>query len=108
MRLSEWRARAPHKNAESSRIAAVVDPVLEAFGAGPDPHCWVVWGDDPSSRFTIFTPTDPGLISSFVRILPGEGPRATTKLIRWHRVAIGELDRGVRSGNAALVTVEHG
>jgi hypothetical protein len=102
MRLSEWRARAPHKNAESSRIAAVIDPVLETFGAGPDPHCWVAWGDDPSSRFTIFAPTDPGLVSSFVRIIPGEGPRATTKLIRWNRVAIGELAVETQGGHRLL------
>src|SRR5262245_6946672 len=42
MRLSEWRARAPHKDAGSPRLAAVVDPVLAALGSGPDPHCWVV------------------------------------------------------------------
>ncbi len=102
MRLSEWRARAPHKNAESSRIAAVVDPVMVAFGADPDPHCWVAWGDEPTARFTILAPTDPGLISCFVRIVPGEGPRATTKLVRWQRVAIGELAVETQGGRRLL------
>ena len=66
--------------------------MLATFGAEPDPHCWVAWGDDAGVRYTILVPTDPGLISCFVRInVSGEGPRASTKLVRWNRVAIGEL-----------------
>ena len=92
MRLSAWRAHAPHRDAATAKVAAVVDPVLAALGAEPDPHCWVVWGDDPSLRYVILVPTDPGLIHCFVRVnVPGEGPRATTKLVRWNRVSIGEL-----------------
>ena len=94
MRLSEWRASAPAREAATSKVSAVVDPVLAALGAGDDPHCWVAWGEEPANRFTIFVPTEPGLIACFVRVnVPGEGPRATTKLVRWDRVAIGELER---------------
>ena len=103
MRLSEWRSAAPHKDAASAKVAAVVDPVLTALGAGPDPHCWVAWGDEPGNRYSILVPTDPGLILTFVRAnVPGEGPRATTKLVRWNRVAIGELSVETQGGHRML------
>jgi hypothetical protein len=102
MRLREWRARAPKKDAASARIAAVVDPALASLGAGPDPHCWVAWGEEPAARHTILVPTDPGLIACFVRVIPGEGPRATTKLVRWNRVAIGELALEAQGGRRLL------
>lgn len=92
MRLSEWRAQSPNKTAGGAKIAAIVDPVLQALGAEPDPHCWVAWGEDPAVRYTIFVPTPPGLIASYVRVnVSGEGPRTTAKLIRWSRVQLGEL-----------------
>ncbi len=92
MRLSEWRAASPNKTAGGAKIAAIVDPVLQALGAEPDPHCWVAWGEDPAVRYTIFVPTPPGLIASYVRVnVSGEGPRTTAKLIRWSRVQLGEL-----------------
>ena len=103
MRLSEWRASAPSKEAVGPRVAGVVDPVLLALGAGTDPHCWIAWGDEPANRFTVFAPTDPGLIVCFVRVnVPGEGPRATTKLVRWNRVAIGELGVETQAGHRML------
>jgi hypothetical protein len=34
--------------------------------------------------------------------VPGEGPRATTKLIRWNRVAIGELGLETSGGHRLL------
>ena len=86
MRLSEWRAAAPAKDAVAPKVTAVIDPVIAALGAGPDPHCWIAWGEEPANRFTVFVPTEPGLIVCFVRVnVPGEGPRATTKLVRWTR-----------------------
>ena len=104
MRLSDWRAAAPAKDAGGPKVAAVVDPVLTALGAEPDPHAWVAWGDDPGSRYTIFVPTDQGLISCFVRVnVAGEGPRATTKLIRWNRVSIGELGVETQGGHRMLI-----
>src|SRR4051794_40353019 len=103
MRLSAWRAAAPQKDAGSAKVATVVDPVLQAFGAGDDPHCWVTWGDEPGVRYSILVPTDPGLIHAFVRVnVPGEGPRATIKLVRWNRVAIGELAVDTQRGHRIL------
>jgi hypothetical protein len=92
MRLSEWRTGAPNREALSGRVLEVVTPVLESLGAEVDPHCWVAWGDDPGIRYLILAPTAPGLIACSVRLaLPGEGPRASGKVIRWHRVQVGEL-----------------
>ena len=103
MRLSAWRAAAPNRAAVTAKVAAVVDPVLLAFGAEEDPHCWVAWGDEPGTRFTILVPTDPGLITCFVRVnVPMEGPRASAKLIRWNRVAIGELAVETQAGHRIL------
>jgi hypothetical protein len=103
MRLSEWRATAPSKDAVSAKVAAVVDPVLIALGAGIDPHCWIAWGEEPANRFTVFVPTEPGLIVCFLRVnVPGEGPRATTKLVRWSRVSIGELGVETQAGHRML------
>jgi hypothetical protein len=54
-------------------------------------------------RFAVFVPTDPGLITCFVRVnVPGEGPRATTKLVRWNRVSIGELAVETQAGHRML------
>lgn len=92
MRLSEWRAGAPNREALSGRVLDVVVPVLDALGADADPHCWVAWGDDPQIRYVIFAPSAAGLIACSVRLaLPGEGPRASGKVVRWHRVQLGEL-----------------
>jgi hypothetical protein len=103
MRLSEWRAAAPHKDAATAKVNAIVDPILTSLGAGADPHAWVVWGEEPSVRFAILVPTDPGLIVAFVRVLvPGEGPRASAKLVRWNRVAIGELAVEAQTGHRLL------
>jgi hypothetical protein len=103
MRLSEWRAKAPAKDAGGPKVAALVDAVIDALGAEPDPHCWVAWGEEPAVRYTIFVPTEAGLISSFVRVnIPGEGPRATTKLVRWSRVSIGELTIETQAGHRLL------
>jgi hypothetical protein len=92
MRLTEWRTGAPNREALSNRVLDVVVPVLEALGAESDPHCWVAWGDDPGIRYMIFAPSPAGLIACSVRLsLPGEGPRASGKVVRWHRVQLGEL-----------------
>jgi hypothetical protein len=103
MRLSAWRAAAPRKEAATAKVASVIDPILAAFGAEPDPHCWVVWGDEPAVRFVVLVPTDAGLIHCFVRVnVPQEGPRATTKLVRWNRVQIGELGLETQAGHRLL------
>lgn len=103
MRLSEWRAKAPAKDAAGPKVAGVVDPVLKALGAEPDPHCWIAWGEEPANRFTVFVPTEPGLIACFVRVnVSGEGPRTTTKLVRWSRVSIGELAVETQAGHRMI------
>lgn len=103
MRLSEWRAAAPHRDAATPKIAAVVDPVLAALGAEADPHGWIAWGEEPHTRYTVLVPIDPGLIVCFVRVnVPGEGPRATTKLVRWPRVTLGELAVETQAGHRLL------
>ena len=92
MRLSEWRVGAPNREALSGRVLDVLVPVLESLGAESDPHCWVAWGDDPGVRYMVFAPTPAGLVTCSVRLaLPGEGPRASGKVVRWQRVQLGEL-----------------
>jgi hypothetical protein len=103
MRLSDWRTKSPSKEAGSPKVAAVVEPVLVTMGAGPDPSCWVAWGEEPGMRYTILVPTEPGLIVAFVRVIvPGEGPRASAKLVRWNRVQVGELGVETQAGHRLL------
>jgi hypothetical protein len=92
MRLSEWRASAPNKEAISPRVSDLIDPVLLALGSESDPDCWVAWGEEPAVRYTILVPIAAGLIVCYVRVnVAGEGPRTSAKLIRWNRVQLGEL-----------------
>ena len=103
MRLSEWRTRAPHKDAMTPKVLAVVEPVLAALGAEDDPRCWVIWGDDPGVRYVLLAPTDSGLVQVLVRVnVPGEGTRASAKVIRWNRVQLGELGLEMVSGHRLL------
>ena len=91
MRLSEWRKTAPNKNSMSNRVLAVLRPVLVDLGSEPDAECWVVWGDDPESRYSVLVSTMAGLITAVVRPADPEGPRVTAKLIRWSKVSVSEL-----------------
>lgn len=103
MRLSEWRTRAPHKDAMTPKVLGVVEPVLTALGADDDPRCWVVWGDDPGVRYVLLVPTDAGLVQALVRVnVPEEGPRTSAKVIRWNRVQLGELGLEMVSGHRLL------
>jgi hypothetical protein len=103
MRLSEWRAAAPSKEAVAAKVTAVVDPVVAAFGVGADPECWVAWGEEPAQRYTILVPAAAGLVTCYVRVsVPGEGPRAAAKLLRWNRVQLGELAMETQSGHRLL------
>ncbi len=100
MRLSEWRAEAPTRDALASKVTDVVAPVMRALTDDPDPECWIAWGDDPSIRYTILAPTEAGLVTCFVRVnVPGEGPRASAKLVRWNRVQVGELAIETQAGH---------
>ncbi len=103
MRLSDWPARAPHKDSMAPKVLAVVTPVLTAMGATADPSCWVAWGDDPAVRYTVLAPTAAGLLQAHVRVnVPQEGPRASGKLLRWNRVQVGELAVEMASGHRLL------
>ena len=105
MRLSEWRKTAPNKEALSGKVMAMLRLVLEDLGAESDAECWVAWGDDPESRYSVLAATDAGLISVAVRLTGMDGPRATAKLIRWPKVSVSEL--GLESsGGHRLVAVQ--
>jgi hypothetical protein len=103
MRLSDWRATAPHRDALGPKVLAVVEPVLAAFGAEPDPHVWIAWGDDPSVRYSLFALTPAGVAVCAVRpTMTGEGPRMSGKLVRWGRVQLGELAIESQAGHRLL------
>jgi hypothetical protein len=103
MRLSEWRARAPFKDAVAPKVVAVIEPLLVSLGADPDPGCWMVWGDDPAARYMLLVPSDAGLLQIGVRVnVPQEGPRASGKLTRWSRVSVGELAMEMADGHRVL------
>lgn len=106
MRLSDWRAHAPVKDSISPKVAGVVESAIVTLGAEPDPECWIVWGDDPAVRYLVFVPVAAGLIQLNVRVMvPGEGPRAAGKVIRWNRVQLGELAVEIQAGHR-LVTFQ--
>jgi hypothetical protein len=103
MRLSEWRSRAPFRDSTSTKVIAALEAALEVLGAERDPECWVVWGDDPSARYLVFVPTASGLLQINVRVsVPGEGPRAGGKLLRWNRIQLGELAVEIQGGHRML------
>jgi hypothetical protein len=106
MRLSSWRERAPSKDSVSPKVVAIVESALVTLGAETDPECWVAWGDDPAVRYLIFAPTSSGLAQLVVRVnVPGEGPRASGKVVRWGRVQLGELGVEIQGGHR-LVTFQ--
>jgi hypothetical protein len=106
MRLSEFRAKAPFKDAAAPKVVAGIEQALVALGAELDPVCWVAWGDDPRVRYLVFAPTPAGLVQVNVRVaVPGEGPRASGKLIRWNRVQLGEIGVEIQGGHR-LVTFQ--
>jgi hypothetical protein len=106
MRLSEWATSAPSRDAVSARVLDVVRPVLTALGAEADPPSWVLWGEDPAVRYLVMAISPIGLVMCHVRLnVPGEGPRASGKLVRWSRVQIGELDVEAGGGHR-LVSVQ--
>lgn len=103
MRLSDWPSRAPRKEALAAKVVAVIEPVLRSLGAGPDPSCWISWGDDPAARYLVLAPTAAGLLMVHVRVnVPQEGPRASGKLVRWSRVQTGELAIEMAGGHRLL------
>jgi hypothetical protein len=105
MRLSDWRGEAPTREAIGQKVLAVIEPVLANLGCQSDPECWVAWGDDPGSRYSILVPTLRGLVQCHVRVnVPGEGPRSTGKLVRWPKVQIGEMMVEMVQGHRIVTT----
>ncbi len=103
MRLSEWQARTTHRDSMADKVLVPARDALALLGAERDPECWIVWGDDPGARWTMLVPAAAGLIQVNVRVnVPGEGPRSAGKLIRWHRVQIGELSAEVQGGHRLM------
>lgn len=103
MRLSAWQAQTGHRDSITEKVLVPARDALALLGAERDPECWIMWGDDPQLRWTILAPTAAGLVQVNVRVnVPGEGPRAAGKLIRWHRVQIGELSVEVQGGHRLL------
>jgi hypothetical protein len=103
MRLSEWQAGTPHRDAMAEKVLAPARDALALLGAERDPECWIVWGDDPQARWTLLVPSVAGLVQVNVRVnVPGEGPRSAGKVIRWHRVQIGELSVEIQGGHRLL------
>lgn len=85
------------------RVMTALQSVLAALGGDPDPRCWVSWGDDPANRYLVLAPTAAGLVEVHVRVnVPGEGPRASGKLVRWNRVQLGELAIEMVGGHRLL------
>jgi hypothetical protein len=106
MRLSGWRAKAPFRDSVAPKVLAALDSALGVLGAEPDPECWIVWGDDPRIRYQVFVPTPSGLVQVNVRVgVPGEGARASGKVLRWNRVQLGELAVEIQAGHR-LVTFQ--
>ncbi len=106
MRLSEWRKKAPLADAASDDVMAIIEPILVDLGAQADADCWVIWGEDPGTKYSILAPALAGLISIAVRPLGSiEGPRATGKLTRWSKLSVTEL--GVEAaGGHRIVAVQ--
>jgi hypothetical protein len=103
VRLSEWRAVAPHPASIADKVLASVAPVLDGLGAETDPACWIAWGDDPTVRYTILAIADAGLVTCSIRVnVPQEGPRASGKLVRWSRLQVGELSVENQGGHSLV------
>ena len=103
MRLSEWQANTPHRDSVADKVLGPARDALALLGADRDPECWIVWGEDPQARWTLLAPSAAGLLQVNVRVnVPGEGPRAAGKVIRWHRVQIGELSVEIQGGHRLL------
>ena len=92
MRLSGWRTKAPGRDGINQKALDAVGSILESLGAEADPHCWVTWGDETGSRWALMAPCAAGLAVVNVRAGgPGEGSRASGRLVRWSKVQLGEL-----------------
>ena len=104
MRLSGWRSRAPGRGGIDQKVIDAVASILAALGAESDAHCWVSFGDESGSRWTLMAPTEAGLVAVNVRPgAPGEGPRAGGRLIRWTKAQLGELAAETEHGHRIVM-----
>jgi hypothetical protein len=105
MRLSEFVAASNVPAAVSPKVLAAVRPVLVAIGAGEDPVGWFAAEDDPAARWAFLVPMAAGLVTCHVRVnVPGEGPRASARLVRWQRVQTGELSVESGGGSRRIIS----
>jgi len=105
MRLSEWRQTTRGQKVMTNKVASAFEPALRGVGAAKDPITYVLWGDDWQVRYQIMAATDAGLAVCNVRVnIPQEGPRATAKLIRWHKVTVGDLNVEAHHGHRYVTT----
>ena len=103
MRLSAWQSRSSHRESMATKVMATAIDALVLLGSDRDPECWVAWGDDPGARYTILALAPAGLVVVNVRVnVPGEGPRAAGKIVRWHRVSVGELSVEIQGGHRLI------
>ena len=103
MRLSDWQSRAQHRDSMTAKVVGTATEALVLLGAGRDPDCWIAWGDDPAARYTILAPVVAGLVMVNIRVnVPGEGPRAAGKIVRWNRVQVGELAVEIQGGHRLI------
>ncbi|MBI3749050.1 MAG: hypothetical protein HY262_09445 [Chloroflexi bacterium] len=87
----------------ATKVMAAAADALVLLGSERDPECWVAWGDDPGARYAILALTPAGLAVVNVRVnMPGEGPRAAGKIVRWHRVSVGELSVEIHGGHRLI------
>jgi hypothetical protein len=87
----------------TAKVVGSATDALSLLGAGRDPDCWIAWGDDPAARYTILAPSVAGLVIVNVRVnVPGEGPRAAGKIVRWSRVQVGELAVEIQGGHRLI------
>ena len=99
--------RAPFKDSVAPKVLAIIDAALTGAGRRAlTRSAGSIWGDDPRSRYLLLAPTPSGLAVVNVRVsVPGEGPRAGGKVVRWQRVQLGELAVEIQGGHR-LVTFQ--
>jgi hypothetical protein len=104
MRLNGWRSKAPGKDGLNPKVLDSVGSILASLGADADPHCWISWGDETGSRWTLMAPCAAGLATVNVRAGGvGEGSRASGRLIRWTKVQVGELAAETERGHRLVM-----
>ena len=97
MRLSEWRATRATQGRDDAEGAGRHRADPGGAWRGHDPIVLDRVGRRPGRPLRVLVPTDAGLLQVLVRVnVPGEGPRASAKVIRWSRLQLGEL--GARDG----------